>query len=159
MGILATVFMVLLGTNATAQDSHDVRSFTVKVTYMTQGGTKKTDNIAILAMDPSEAEREAEAQFKKKNPRSTFIRAESEFTQTESVIVIEKSRNLNNASPNTAGPSRFTVNVTYMTQGGTKKIDNIVVLAADPREAEQEAETQFKKQNPRSTFIRASAEN
>jgi hypothetical protein len=51
--------------------------FTVKVTYMTQGGTKKTENIIVPASSPSDAEREAEAQFKKTNLRSTFIRAEA----------------------------------------------------------------------------------
>jgi len=51
----------------------------------------------------------------------------------------------------------FNVEVTYMTQGGTKRYDTITVLASDPRAAESEAEAQFRRTNSRSTFIRAAA--
>jgi hypothetical protein len=67
--------------NTTVQNVPDspLLKFTVHVTYMTQGGAKKTDSIAVLASNPRGAEADAEAQFKAKNPRSTFIRAEAEF--------------------------------------------------------------------------------
>ena len=79
-GMALAVFMALSAANAAAQDAPDgPLKFTVSVTYMTQGGTKKTDSIAVLASSPSEAEREAEARFKAKNPRSTFIRAQAKF--------------------------------------------------------------------------------
>jgi predicted ATPase len=123
--------------------------FTVNVTYMTQGGAKKTDSIAVLASTPVEAEREAEAQFKEKNPRSTFIRAEAEFIRSRSIVANAPSSDI---------PLKFTVHVTYMTQGGAKKTDSIAVLASTPAEAEHTAEAQFKAKNPRSTFIRAEAE-
>jgi Ni,Fe-hydrogenase III component G len=157
-GILLAVFMVLSAANAAAQDAPDSPvKFTVQVTYMTQGGAKKTDSIAVLAPSPSEAEREAEAQFKAKNPRSTFIRAAAEFAQAAQVGITVV---VNTPSPrlDTVIPVKFTVQVTYMTQGGAKKTDSIAVLAPSPSEAEREAEAQFKAKNPRSTFIRATAE-
>jgi predicted ATPase len=140
--------------NALSSDS--LLKFMVYVTYMTQGGTKKTDSIAILASTPAEAEREAEAQFKEKNPRSTFIRAEAEFIRTEAPDRRNRSIIVNAPPPDR--PLKFTVYVTYMTQGGTKKTDSIAILASTPGEAERVAEAQFKGKNPRSTFIRAEAE-
>jgi hypothetical protein len=85
-GMLLALFLLLSAASAAAQDAPATSPepanplrFTVKVTSMTQGGAKKTASIAVLASGPREAEREAEAQFKAKNPRSTFIRAEAEF--------------------------------------------------------------------------------
>jgi hypothetical protein len=60
-------------------------------------------------------------------------------------------------SPNPDGKVLYSVEVTYMTQGGTKRTETITVLASDPRVAEREAEDQFNKTNSRSTFIRAVA--
>jgi hypothetical protein len=138
--------------NTAAQEvpAGQLLKFTVYVTYMTQGGAKKTDSIAVLASNPRGAEADAEAQFKAKNPRSTFIRAEAEFIQTEA--------GRTNKPVTASAPLKFTVHVTYMTQGGAKKTDSIAVLASTPREAEADAEAQFKAKNPRSTFIRAEAE-
>jgi hypothetical protein len=137
--------------------SYDIPlKFTVHVTYMTQGGAKKTDSIAILAFTPAEAERAAEAQFKEKNPRSTFIRAEAEFIRTEAPD--RPNRSIVANTPSSDIPLKFTVRVTYMTQGGARMTDSIAVLASTPAEAEREAEAQFKGKNPRSTFIRAEAE-
>ncbi|GHU08227.1 hypothetical protein FACS1894151_03770 [Spirochaetia bacterium] len=53
------------------------RMYTVQVTYMTQGGTRRTDSITVRASGPREAEREAEAQFRQRSSRSTFIKAEA----------------------------------------------------------------------------------
>ena len=84
LGILVAVFIVQNAANAAAQDAGGNRlMFNVEVTYMTQGGTKKTDTAAVLASTPSEAERGAEAQFKEKNARGTFIRAKAEFARGE----------------------------------------------------------------------------
>ena len=65
----------------------------------------------------------------------------------------------NRGQDNKSSPSlySFTVEITYMTQGGTKRTDSIVVLASDPRTAEREAETQFARTNSRSTIISAIA--
>jgi hypothetical protein len=131
--------------------------FTVEVTYMTQGGTKRTDSIAVLASDPRIAEREAEAQFKKTNSRDTFIRAEAKVPETYLHDRSEIRDSTPSASPNPDGKVLYSVEVTYMTQGGTKRTDSITILASDPREAEREAEAQFKKTNSRSTFMRAVA--
>ena len=78
LGILAAVFMVLGTATVAAQDAPASQvQFTVHVTYVTQGGTKKTDDVAVIAATPAEAESQAEAQFKAKNTRSTFVRAEA----------------------------------------------------------------------------------
>jgi hypothetical protein len=159
--MLIAILLVLSVANGVAQEAPDnPLMFNVNVTYMTQGGAKKTDSIAILASSPSEAEREAEVQFKGKNPRSTFLRAEAKFVQEETPNVPSRSivPSTPQPAPKTDSPSTFTVNVTYMTQGGAKKTDRIVILASDPREAERQAETQFKGKNPRSTFLRAETE-
>jgi hypothetical protein len=152
---------------AAAQDApYRPQMFTVNVTYMTQGGAKKTDSTSVSAYSAGEAEREAEAQFKKNNSRSTFIRAEvvvnamQKGTGASSARPAAAAQNNSATRPprqEAARPSSFTVKVTYMTQGGAKKTDSIAVTASGAGEAEREAEAQFKKNNPRSTFIRAEA--
>jgi hypothetical protein len=161
-----SLLLVLVAGAVWAQDASDNSSansvmFTVEVTYMTQGGTKRTDSIIVPASDPRVAEREAEAQFKKTDSRSTFIRATAKVPETylqnqpeSRGAALSDSRTV---SPNPDGNMLFSVEVTYMTQGGTKRTDTITVLAADPRAAEREAEAQFKKTNSRSTFMRAVA--
>ena len=162
-----SLMLILIAGGIWAQNTSDSSSanpmvFTVDVTYMTQGGTKRTDSITVLASDPREAEREAEAQFKKTNSRSTFIRAAAKVPETylqdkseiRGSVLSDDNRTV---IQNPDGKVVFTVDVTYMTQGGTKRTDSITVLASDPREAEREAEAQFKKTNSRSTFIRAAA--
>ena len=74
------LFLVLCVIGLWAQNTSDSSSansmlFTVEVTSMTQGGTRRVDSITVLAFDPREAEREAEAEFRRTNSRSTFIRA------------------------------------------------------------------------------------
>jgi hypothetical protein len=161
-GLLVLLFMITAGMWAqqgTDNSSTDTVAFTVAVTYMTQGGVKKTDTTSVFASDPRAAEREAEAQFKKTNSRSTFIRAEASVD--ESYLPKENTssaRSSRSVAPNPTGTTLFTVTVTYMTQGGTKRTDSITVQASDPRAAEREAEAQFKKTNSRSTFIRAVTE-
>ncbi|MDR1748186.1 MAG: hypothetical protein LBR47_03925 [Spirochaetaceae bacterium] len=58
------VMLVSIVGSIWAQDAADTTNkvaFTVEVTYMTQGGVKKTDSISVFASDPRAAEREAEA--------------------------------------------------------------------------------------------------
>jgi hypothetical protein len=126
---------------------------------MTQGGTKRTESIIVLASDPRAAELEAEAQFKKTNSRSTFMRAMAKIpeTQNKSESIGAASSASRTVSPNSDGKMLYSVEVTYMTQGGTKRTDSITVLSSDPRAAELEAEAQFKKTNSRSTFMHAVA--
>jgi len=160
------LMLVLIAGSMWAQDASDSSSanpvaFTVEVTYMTQGGTKKTDPITILASDPREAEHEAEAQFRKTNNRNTFIRAVAKvpeaYLQGKSETSVSVLTDNKTVITNPDGKILWSVEVTYMTQGGTKKTDSITILASDPRVAESEAEAQFKKTNSRSTFIRAVA--
>jgi len=163
---LLSLMLVLIAGGMWAQDASDSSlanpvEFTVEVTFMTQGGTKRTDSIIVVASDPRVAEREAETQFKKTNSRSTFIRAEAKIPEAylpdRSVSTGSTPSASRTVSPNSDGKVLYSVEVTYMTQGGTKKTDTITVLASDPREAEREAEAQFKKTNSRSTLIRAVA--
>ena len=144
-----------------APDDSSVNSmlFTVEVIYITQGGTRRVDSITVLASDPREAEREAEAEFKRTNSRSTFIRAVANVPEA---FFLDRSENLEpraptsrTVSPGPDGKVLFSVEVTSMTQGGTRRVESITVLASDPREAEREAEAEFKRTNSRSTFIRA----
>ena len=161
-----SLVLVLIAGGMWAQDASGNSSansvaFTVEVTYMTQGGMKKTDSITVLASDPRVAEREAEAQFKKTDSRSTFIRAVAKvpesYLQDRSEIREPVPSASRTVSPNPDGKVLYSVEVTYMTQGGTKRTDTITVLASDPRAAEREAEAEFKKTNSRSTFMRAVA--
>ena len=159
-----SLVLVLIAGGMWAQDTSDSSSansvaFTVEVTYMTQGGMKSTDSITVIASDPRAAEREAEAQFKKTDSRSTFIRAVCKVPDSN---LQDKSENKGNVLSDSrtviTNPNAkvlYTVEVTYMTQGGTKRTDSVTVLASDPRAAEREAEAQFKKTNSRATFMRA----
>ena len=161
-----SLMLILIVGGMWAQDASDSSSadtmvFTVEVTYMTQSGTKSTDSITVSASDPRAAEREAEAQFKKTDSQSTFIRAVVKVPEaylqdtTESRAAV--SSDSRTVTPRPDEKVSYSVEVTYMTQGGTKRTDSILVLASDPRVAEREAEAQFKKTNSRSTFIRAVA--
>ena len=133
--------------------------FTVEITSMTQGGTRRVDSITVLASDPREAERDAEAEFRRTNSRSTFIRAVANISEVHLLNGPESSEPVSSAnhtiSPNPDGQVLFSVEVTSMTQGGTRRVDSITILASDPREAERQAEAEFRRTNSRSTFIRA----
>ena len=165
--IVFSLVLVFIAGGMWAQDAEQDTSnsssanqmaFAVEVTYMTQGGTRGTDTITVLASDPRVAEREAEAQFKSTNSRSTFIRAVAKVPET-ALQSRPESRDTSSrtVSPNLGGNVLYSVEVTYMTQGGTRRTDIITVTASDPRAAEREAEAQFKRTNSRSTFIRAVA--
>jgi predicted nucleic acid-binding Zn ribbon protein len=162
LGIIALT--ALIAGEMWAQDASDSSSansvaYTVEVTYMTQGGTKRTDSVTVLASDPRAAELEAEAQFRKTDSHSTFIRAAAKVPDAYVQDRPESTGSASSAgravSPNPDGKVLYSVEVTYMTQGGTKRTDTITVLSSDPRAAEREAEAQFKKTNSRSTFMRA----
>ena len=73
--ILVLSIIGLWGQNTPDNSSANSMLFIVEVTSMTQGGTRRVDSITVLASDPREAEREAEAEFRRTNSRSTFIRA------------------------------------------------------------------------------------
>jgi hypothetical protein len=166
--LLSLVLLTIVGsvTVLWAQDTPDCSSansmlYSVEVTSMTQGGTRRVDSITVLASDPREAEREAEAEFRRTNSRSTFIRAVASVPEA---YLLNSSENMEPApsasrtvSPNPDGRMLFAVEITSMTQGGTRRVDSITVLASDPREAEREAEAEFNRTNSRSTFIRAVA--
>jgi len=160
--LLLSLMLVLIAGGMWAQDAYDASPtdpivFTVDVTYMTQGGTKRTDSITVLANDPRVAEREAEAQFKKTNSRSTFMHATAKVPEIHQDTPVSTDSTDRTVSQNSDGKMLYYVDVTYMTQGGTKKTDTIAILASDPRVAEHEAEAQFKKTNSRSKFMRAVA--
>ena len=149
-----------------AQDTTDGSSanlmlYSVEVTSMTQGGTRRVDSIVVLASDPREAEREAEAEFIRTNSRSTFIRAVASVPETHLQNSSENNEPVPSASrivnSSQEDKALYTVEVSSMTQGGTRRVDSIIVLASDPREAEREAEAEFRRTNSRSTFIRAVA--
>jgi hypothetical protein len=76
--MLVTITAGMWAQDATDNSSTNTVAFTVAVTYMTQGGVKKTDAMSVFASNPRAAEREAEAQFMRTNSRSTFIRAVTE---------------------------------------------------------------------------------
>jgi predicted nucleic acid-binding Zn ribbon protein len=162
--LVFSLLLVLIAGGMWAQDTSDSSSansmvFTVEVTYMTQGGTKRTNTLTVLASDPRVAEREAESQFKKTDSRSTFIRAVAKvpetYLQDRSEIRVSVVSDSQTISPNPDDKASYSVEVAYMTQGGTKRTDILTILASDPMAAEREAETQFKKTNSRSTFMSA----
>jgi hypothetical protein len=164
--IMSIALAVLIAGAMWAQDKSDSSSinsvvFTVEVIYMTQGGTRMTDSILVFAADLRAADRDAEAQFKRMNSRSTFIRAVA-TVEALPLQGSERTRPEPSAgryvNPNPDGTILFSVEVTSMTQGGTRRTDTITVHASGPREAEREAEAHFKRTNSRSTFIRAVAQ-
>ena len=159
--MLVLIVVGLWAQNTTDSTSTNSMVFPVEVTYMTQGGTRMVDSITVLASDPREAERQAEAEFKRNNSRSTFIRAVANIPEVHLQNIPESREPVPSASravsSNPDGKMLFSVEVTSMTQGGTRRVDSITVLASDPREAERQAEAEFKRNNSRSTFIRAVA--
>jgi len=165
-GLFFSLVLVLVLGGVWAQDASDSSSansimFNVEVSYMTQGGTRRAATIVVQASDPREAEREAEAEFKRTNSRSTFIRAVAQIPVEVAQNRVESREPAPSAdravSPSPAVNAMYSVEVTSMTQGGTRRADTIVVQASDPRAAEREAEAEFKRTNSRSTFIRAVA--
>ena len=163
---LFLLFLVLSVKGLWAQNTPDSSSadpmlFSVEITSMTQGGARRVDSITVLASDPREAEHEAEAEFRRTNTRSTFIRAVANIPEVYLLNPFENTEpmpsDIRIVSPNPDGKMLFPVEVTSMTQGGTRRVDSVMVLASDPREAEREAEAEFRRRNSRSTFMRAVA--
>ncbi|MDR2898131.1 MAG: hypothetical protein LBU99_04880 [Spirochaetaceae bacterium] len=140
-------------------------AFTVTVTYMTRGGEKMTDSVLVFASDSRAAEREAEALFKERNNRQTFISASARVDRSQPSDTRDRDRSreddrnddrrerIDDIRPGHL--RQFSVVVTYRTRGGTEMTDIVVIQASSPRAAEREAETKFKAANSRQTFISA----
>ncbi len=122
----------------------DQTAFIVEVTYVTRAGDKMTEDISVFAIDPRSAEREAEAVFKARNTRHTFISASARIAANQPNNERDRDRQRN-----------YQVEITFRTRDGQRMTEITTVEARNSRDAEREVEETFKRLNTWHTFVSA----